>query len=393
MKKSLFSLLLFIAMTFALAGTAFAEGGTVSNGEYTFEDRYGNTVTVPVEAFAEEVISFEHGDPWTRDSDNQDPNLTLGLPDSSNASDSTGDLCLGDRGNIVVRLGLPFYDGPGDDVYVFEVGPNIEETKVSVSSDLETWYSIGIAEGRTAGLDLAGKVPEGMTFYYVSLTDGDGKSTGSYPGADIDAVCALNARPETSETSSSGWTTGRSIGGEKFGATGGNFIGNSDNGETYTFEDRYGKTVTVPVGSFAVEVIGFVHGDPWTSDPDNQDQNLTLGLPDSSNASESTGDLCLGDRGSIIVRLGLPFYDGPGDDVYIFEVGPNIEETKVSVSSDLRKWYSVGTAEGRTAGIDLAGKVPEGMTFYYVALNDGDAKSTGSYPGADIDAVCALNTR
>ena len=194
MKKSLFSLLLFPAMMLALAGTAFAEGGTVSNGMYTFEDRYGNTVTVPVEAFAEEVISFEHGTPWTSDPDNQDPNLTLGLPDSSNAAQSTGDLCLGDRGNIVVRLGLPFYDGPGDDIYIFEVGPNIEETKVSVSNDLRNWYSIGIAEGRTAGLDLAGKVPADMTFYYVSLTDGDGKSDGSYPGADIDAVCALNTR-------------------------------------------------------------------------------------------------------------------------------------------------------------------------------------------------------
>ena len=390
MKKSLFSLLLFPAMMLALAGTAFAEGGTVSNGMYTFEDRYGNTVTVPVEAFAEEVISFEHGTPWTSDSDNQDPNLTLGLPDSSNAAQSTGDLCLGDRGNIVVRLGLPFYDGPGDDIYIFEVGPNIEETKVSVSSDLRNWYSIGIAERRTAGLDLAGKVPAGMTFNYVSLTDGDAKSDGSYPGADIDAVCALNARPGTS---SSGWSTGGAIGGEEFGATGGNFIGNSGNGETYTFEDRYGNTVTVPVGAFAVEVIGFNHGNPWTSDPDNQDPNLTLGLPDSSNAAQSTGDLCLGDRGTIIVRLGLPFYDGPGDDIYIFEVGPNIEETKVIVSSDLRKWYSIGTAEGRTAGLDLSGKVPAGMTFYYVGLTDGDAKSDGSYPGADIDAVCALNTR
>ena len=181
-------------MMLALAGTAFAEGGTVSNGMYTFEDRYGNTVTVPVEAFAEEVISFEHGTPWTSDPDNQDPNLTLGLPDSSNAAQSTGDLCLGDRGTIIVRLGLPFYDGPGDDIYIFEVGPNIEETKVSVSSDLRNWYSIGIAEGRTAGLNLAGKVPAGMTFNYVSLTDGDAKSDGSYPGADIDAVCALNTR-------------------------------------------------------------------------------------------------------------------------------------------------------------------------------------------------------
>ncbi|MBO5574125.1 MAG: hypothetical protein J5947_07785 [Clostridium sp.] len=388
MKKYLFSLLLVPAVVLAMTGTAFAENGTVSNGRYTFEDRYGDTVTVPVEAFAEEVIYFEHGNPWTSDPDNQDPNLTLGLPDSSNASESTGDLCLGDRGTIVVRLGLPFYDGEGNDLYIFEVGPNIEETKVSVSNDLSTWYDIGTAEGRTAGLDLAGKVPEGMAFSFVCLTDGDAKSDGSYPGADIDAVCGLNTR---AATSSSGWTTGST--GYTGGNYGGNFIGNSDNGETYTFEDRYGNTVTVPTGAFAVELIGFKNGDPWTSDPDNQDPYLTLGLPDSSNASESTGDLCLGDRGNVVVRLGLPFYDGQGDDIYIFEVGPNIEETKVSVSSDLWNWYDIGIAEGRTAGLDLAGKVPAGMTFYYISLTDGDGKSDGSYPGADIDAVCALNTR
>ena len=61
MEKSLFSLLLFPAMMLALAGTAFAEGGTVSNGMYTFEDRYGNTVTVPVEAFAEAVRQHSYG--------------------------------------------------------------------------------------------------------------------------------------------------------------------------------------------------------------------------------------------------------------------------------------------------------------------------------------------
>lgn len=377
MKKYLFPLLLIPMMMLVPAVSAFAETGQVSNGMYTFEDRNGNIITVPVEAFAAEVINFAPGYPWTTDPDNIDPQITLGLPDSSDGSNSTGDLCLGYGGSLVLRLGMEAYDGYGNDIYIFEVGGNIEDTKVEVSSDLQTWYEIGIAKGRTDGLDFAGKVPENMGFQYVRVTDYGAFDGGDWPGADIDAVCGLNVRPVTSSSSD----------------TTGNSTGNNDNNKTYTFEDRNGKIFTVPVGAFADRVMGFEHGDPWTSDSDNQDPNLVLGLPDSSNASNSTGDLCLGDRGRLIVRLGVPFFDGPGNDVYIFEVGPDVEQTKVYVSSDLENWYFIGMAEGRTAGLDLAGEVPEGMTFYYVGLIDGDEKSSGSYPGADIDAVCALNTR
>ena len=49
---------------------------------------------------------------------------------------------------MTVEFNINIMDGEGDDVYVFEVGGQVEATKVEVSSDLETWYDIGTAEGK-----------------------------------------------------------------------------------------------------------------------------------------------------------------------------------------------------------------------------------------------------
>lgn len=55
------------------------------------------------------------------------------------------------------------------------------------------------AQGKTAGVDLKGKVPEGSRFRYVRLTDLKEYPNGSWPGADIDAVAGLNIKPVTSD--------------------------------------------------------------------------------------------------------------------------------------------------------------------------------------------------
>ena len=47
--------------------------------------------------------------------------------------------------------------------------------------------------------------------------------------------------------------------------------------------------------------------------------------------------------------------------------------------------------QGKTAGVDLKGKVPEGERFRYVRLTDLEAHGSGTYPGADIDAISGLN--
>ena len=179
MKKRLISLALILALLLLAAPAAFAEEGYLDGDNYTFTDREGNTVTVPVSAFASYVVEFTHGDPWTTYEANMDPQIALGLPDSSNDAYSTGDLCMGMNGVLILGFDSLIYDGPGDDVYVFEVGPAVEETKVEVSSDLTAWYEIGIAEGRTAGLDMSGKVPSGSSFCYVRITDTGNNSPGN----------------------------------------------------------------------------------------------------------------------------------------------------------------------------------------------------------------------
>lgn len=210
MKKQIFTLLLAVSFLFCLAAAAYAEEGSLSGGTYTFTDREGNVVTAPINAFAYRVIEFIPGSPWRYADTNTDPLIALGIPDASDSNSSTGDLCLGVEGVLVLAFDAPIYDGPGNDIYVFEVGSWVEETKVEVSSDLAAWYEIGIAEGRTAGLDLNGKVPEGSSFQYVRLTDTGNNGIGDWPGADIDAVCGLNTKP-VPFTSSKETLTYRSI--------------------------------------------------------------------------------------------------------------------------------------------------------------------------------------
>ena len=128
-----------------------------------------------------------------------DPAVTLGLPDYGGET-SGADLCLGKGGVLTLRFDVAIYDGDGLDIYVFEVGPDVESTTVEVSADRKTWYEVGVTQGKTAGVDLAGKVPEGAEFRYVRLTDtGNNGNYSSWPGADIDAVSGLNAKAVMSD--------------------------------------------------------------------------------------------------------------------------------------------------------------------------------------------------
>lgn len=191
MKKKILSLVLVLALCLGLIPTAFA-------ADFTFTDRNGKERTVKdgEYSFATRVVEFTPGDPWTSIEKNQDPEVTLGEPDYA-GSDSGADLCLGAGGVLTLEFDVSIVDGEGEDVYVFEVGGQVEATKVEVSSDLVTWYEVGTAKGATAGLDINGKVPEGGRFRYVRLTDLEG-SRSDWPGADIDAVLALNSTYVTS---------------------------------------------------------------------------------------------------------------------------------------------------------------------------------------------------
>jgi hypothetical protein len=87
--------------------------------------------------------------------------------------------------------------GSGDnkfDLWVFEVGDDIEDTFVDISSDGVTWHSVGKVFGGMAGIDIdAFGFGIGDQFSYVRLTDdsNEGAQDGYTVGADIDAVGAI----------------------------------------------------------------------------------------------------------------------------------------------------------------------------------------------------------
>ena len=152
-------------------------------------------MVAPKEGFATRVVEFIPGNPWTSYEPAMNPENTLGAPDyTGDRYTAQGGLTMGAGGVLVLEFGAAIYDGEGLDIYVFEVGESVESTRVEVSNDLVTWYDVGVAKGKTAGVDINGKVPEGSWFRYIRLTDLRSSTTGAWPGADIDAVCGLNVR-------------------------------------------------------------------------------------------------------------------------------------------------------------------------------------------------------
>ena len=172
---------------------------TVLAKDYVFTDRNGNQQVVPdgEYSFATRVVEFVAGKPWTKYENRQQVNSVLGEPDQD-SENKAHSLTLGAGGVLVVEFNIQITDGEGDDLYVFEQGPQMEDTKVELSRDLVTWYEVGVTKGSTAGLDIAGKVPEGSSFRYLRLTDMKEYPSGDYPGAEIDAVAGLNVKPVTS---------------------------------------------------------------------------------------------------------------------------------------------------------------------------------------------------
>ena len=112
---------------------------------------------------------------------------------------SGGFVTLGDGGSITLRFVDNKLTGSGDnkkDLWVFEIGPDVEDTFVEVSKDGNTWFAVGKVFGSTAGVDVdAFGFGVNDRFEYVRLTDdtNEGDQTGNTVGADIDAVGAISS--------------------------------------------------------------------------------------------------------------------------------------------------------------------------------------------------------
>jgi PEP-CTERM motif len=156
--------------------------------------------------------------------------------------------------------------------------------------------------------------------------------------------------------------------------------------------------------SFADAVVSYspilVSGNP--SDPHRGAFNA-LGVPNyaGDNGCSSQADctfVSLGDGGTLVVQFvdnRLTGSNSTALDLWIFEVGPDVEDTFVEISKDGTTWLSVGKVGGSTAGVDIdAFGYTAADLFAFVRLRDDpdlDGQS-GSTVGADIDAVGAIST-
>ncbi|MDZ7784103.1 MAG: hypothetical protein U5K56_14580 [Halioglobus sp.] len=162
---------------------------TATAAPAAYPDGHGGEVMFPMGSvsFADAVATYTDGDPSPIER-RSDPAMALGVPDYANTDDG-GYVSLGCAGELVLRFeDNALVDVPGPDLYVFEIGPDVEPTALAVSSDAEHWVRVGRVSGGKAEIDLAAYVPEGAEYRYVRLVDlKSGCSARETPGAAIDA--------------------------------------------------------------------------------------------------------------------------------------------------------------------------------------------------------------
>lgn len=169
----------------------------------SYPDGHGGQVHFPLGdlSFADVLLRFEEGKPVAKFAQFRSPDAGLGPPDyrpgprsQFTAEGSTGYVTLGCGGVVVYRFqNNALVDVEGPDLYVFEVGVDIEPTRLDISQDGETWLEVGKISGGRADVDITSFVKPGEVFHYVKLTDLKSKCASRWPGADIDAVGAIGS--------------------------------------------------------------------------------------------------------------------------------------------------------------------------------------------------------
>jgi hypothetical protein len=155
-------------------------------------------------SFADVVTTYAPGLEGASPTANyQDADSALGPPDFVGDTGCVGGctfVSLGVGGQLVVRFTdnvLTGSNNDDDDLWIFEIGPDIEDTTVEVSTNGIAWFSVGLVTGATRGIDIdAFGFDSTSAFSYVRLTDvaDEGGISGGTVGADIDAVGAISTR-------------------------------------------------------------------------------------------------------------------------------------------------------------------------------------------------------
>lgn len=155
-----------------------------------------------VSSFADAVVSYDpaFGGGAVPAATYQDASQALGAPNYPEGADPEY-VSLGAGGRIVLRFTNNSLTGSGNadqDLWIFEIGPDVEDTFVDISKDGSTWFSVGAVTGATKGVDIdAFGFGTSDFFSFVRLTDNKAldATSGTTVGADIDAVGAISSAP------------------------------------------------------------------------------------------------------------------------------------------------------------------------------------------------------
>jgi hypothetical protein len=127
-------------------------------------------------SFADSVISYDpaFGGGAVPSPGFQNPSEALGAPNFPEGVDPEY-VSLGAGGRIVLRFTNNALTGSGNsnlDLWIFEIGPDVEDTFVDISKDGLTWFSVGAVTGSTRGVDIdAFGFSTSEFFSFVRLTD------------------------------------------------------------------------------------------------------------------------------------------------------------------------------------------------------------------------------
>lgn len=165
-----------------------------TNSQAIYKDGHGGFVYTPNGkiSFADVLVIFTEGEPKAAVNGGK-PEIVLGEADY-NIETRRGFLSLGCGGVLTVRFtDNALIDIEGPDLYIFEVGSEIEATQLEISKDGVNWITVGEISGGRSEVDIKEFVQPEDVFYYVRLTDLKGGCKGNWPGADIDAIAAIGS--------------------------------------------------------------------------------------------------------------------------------------------------------------------------------------------------------
>ena len=173
----------------------------------------------------------------------------------------------------------------------------------------------------------------------------------------------------------------------------GNFLfAQKGTGKVYRI-DRY-ESIYLPLGkiSFADSLIEYKVGVPPPIQK-YRDSVQCLHEPNYKNY-QTPNFISLGCGGSLTVEFtDNGFMNLPGDDLYLFEVGPSKEPAKVEISQDGKNWVYAGKIAGGKSSIDLTTVgIDDETVFYFLRITDLKTLCKSKSAGADLDAIGAINS-